>query len=59
MFISVDLPAPFSPNERIEPAAADGDLHVVERLDAGKRLADAVRVQQHVGFGGHVVVDRS
>ena len=40
IFISVDLPAPFSPTRPITSPGCDGQAHVVERDDAGIGLAD-------------------
>ena len=55
IFISVDLPAPFSPTSAWTSPAADR-TRVVEGVDAGERLADPVHLDEQVGrrgFRGH------
>ena len=49
IFISVDLPAPFSPISACTRAALQAELDIVERDDAGEFLADALDLQEIVG----------
>ena len=41
IFISVDLPAPFSPIRPTTSPRPDLDRHVLQRMDAGEALVDA------------------
>ena len=43
MFISVDLPAPFSPAMRMHLAAPQLEVDPAQRLDRAERLADVAR----------------
>ena len=47
-FISVDLPAPFSPTSPIDLAGLHGEAHVVERDDAGIELADPDQLEERL-----------
>ena len=44
--MSVDLPAPFSPHERVDGARPDGEVHVLEGGHARERLGHAAHGQQ-------------
>ena len=46
---SVDLPAPFSPSSAWISPGADLEIDVVERLHAGKALADPGHAQERLG----------
>ena len=50
IFISVDLPAPFSPISAWTRAALQPELDVVERDDARKFLADALDLEKELGI---------
>ena len=45
IFISVDLPAPFSPDERHDLAGRDLEVHAIERDHPGKSLGDRRHLQ--------------
>ena len=48
MFISVDLPAPFSPSERVHLAGHEVEVDVVVREDPGELLRDAAQLEDRV-----------
>ena len=52
MFISVDLPAPFSPAMRMHLAAPEFEVDLAQRLDRAERLADVADLEDDlVGLG--------
>ena len=54
MFISVDLPAPFSPSSACTSPLAQVEVDVVVREDAREALRDAAQLEDgRVGGGGH------
>ena len=42
----VDFPAPFSPHQSVDLPLAQGEVHVVQRLDAGEQLRDVFHPQK-------------
>ena len=53
IFISVDLPAPFSPTRPITSPRRDAQADAVERDDAGIGLADADELEKRLGHALH------
>ena len=50
MFISVDLPAPFSPSSACTSPLPQVEVDVVVRDDAGEPLRDAPHLEDRGGF---------
>ena len=51
IFISVDLPAPFSPNKRRDLTPMDIEVDSFQSVNAAIRLRDIARGEHHFAFG--------
>ena len=52
--ISVDLPAPLSPSRPTISLSPDGQVHVVEGLNAAVELGDVLHADEFFGHRSHV-----